>query len=771
MSFVYVPIGSILTIPGELDFENKKSTEWISAALYGGVLNIPVTRDSGEVPKVPGTLIIDDVSATQHVVWRNSETIIQSGVYKFKSNISGYYWSGYPADFDCNIMIGGVSTTLTFVNDKKTFYNYVEDIDLSSFDPGTATDEEKRFAIDLISGYEKRLSFMYLELYLTMPIDDPTNFTVSKSGTIDTLTWVSFEGDWGTPRKVLVAKSTDGIFGIPTGYKYLPGGYINWVDDTEGTVVTSGSFDTIDVETEGVEFDYKIWTFARGSDATVTSFFLSSVYYSSGITDSIIIDDPQIFNSDASTTLLEIDLTWTGNTDNNNVVVAFSTGDTFGTPTLSGYTDGDYINWTDDTEGVVLTGCTDTISYNHTGLIQETTYYYKIWSNILNSYSPGIINSATTINSIDDPVSFDVSYFSGNIILLTWTGNTDDNNILLASGTTLDDLPTTTPYNNYVVNQGIGTGAIVLLNGDISVESYNDDHSYETGAYTIYYKIWSKDGLYYSPGIVDSITVSGPPDPIGLGITGVTSEEINIGWTLNGYPVLFASGLTSDFGSIPIANLAVGDSIGPDGGTVLLDGIDIPTAVSYVDYNPNMDTPYTIYYKVWSKDGTSYSPGVVSGYTVEVSDPTNFLVELWDSNQILISWGLNDDSDDVLFVSGRTNDFGPLKGDVYVIGDTIGTNGQVLLDGYTSSAESYIDISKQSGPYTIYYKAWSKNESNYSSGVTGSYYIAAPIEVGGFRDGKFFGGYFTGTWFGGRWVDGYFLSGATWCSSSPKPRT
>ncbi len=90
----------------------------------------------------------------------------------------------------------------------------------------------------------------------------------------------------------------------------------------------------------------------------------------------------------------EIDLTWALNSTNDNVLLAWSPTSTFGTPANGTiYTAGQTIPG----GGTVLSYNTNT-SFNHTGLTENTTYYYKAWSKLsTNTYSPGVTANATTL--------------------------------------------------------------------------------------------------------------------------------------------------------------------------------------------------------------------------------------------------------------------------------------------------------------------------------------------------------------------------------------
>ncbi len=88
----------------------------------------------------------------------------------------------------------------------------------------------------------------------------------------------------------------------------------------------------------------------------------------------------------------QINLGWTKNAANNNVMVAVNTTNTFGTPS-GAYTVGQTI-----AGGGTIIYRADGSTHNHTGLNPSTTYYYKAWSyNGSNQYSTGVTTNASTL--------------------------------------------------------------------------------------------------------------------------------------------------------------------------------------------------------------------------------------------------------------------------------------------------------------------------------------------------------------------------------------
>ncbi len=104
------------------------------------------------------------------------------------------------------------------------------------------------------------------------------------------------------------------------------------------------------------------------------------------------IANPTAFTATAASST-QINLGWTRNATPDNVLLAWNTTNTFGTPSGS-YTAGNTITG----GGTVLLANSSATSYNHTGRDPNTTYYYKIWSQngAGPTYSTGVTANATT---------------------------------------------------------------------------------------------------------------------------------------------------------------------------------------------------------------------------------------------------------------------------------------------------------------------------------------------------------------------------------------
>lgn len=102
------------------------------------------------------------------------------------------------------------------------------------------------------------------------------------------------------------------------------------------------------------------------------------------------VADPSAFNAIPVSTS-QVDLSWTQNGNSNNVMVAWNSTYTFGTPSGT-YSAGDPVAG----GGTVLYNGPMT-SFSHSGLSSSTEYFYKAWSvDGSNIYSAGVVDSATT---------------------------------------------------------------------------------------------------------------------------------------------------------------------------------------------------------------------------------------------------------------------------------------------------------------------------------------------------------------------------------------
>lgn len=155
------------------------------------------------------------------------------------------------------------------------------------------------------------------------------------------------------------------------------------------------------------------FTFVFHSDVNTNSTgWVAAISCVSGI----VMNPPTFTASPVSTS--QINLDWTKNAANNNVMLAWSTTSTFGTP-VNGttYSPGNTIPG----GGTVLYSGSG-LSYNHTSLASNTTYYYKAFSyDDVHSYSTGVATNATTLCTIISSFPWNEGFENGGVIPTCWT--------------------------------------------------------------------------------------------------------------------------------------------------------------------------------------------------------------------------------------------------------------------------------------------------------------------------------------------------------------
>ncbi len=280
----------------------------------------------------------------------------------------------------------------------------------------------------------------------------------------------------------------------------------------QGTVLYKGTATSFSHSglTFNTNYNYKIWSFDCAKN------------YSTGLTANATtfnVSDPTNFIATAYGTS-QIDLSWTKNAANNEVIIttnftgSFSTPSN-GTPYLQGGTVGlDYVLY----KGPLT-------SKIHSALSSNTTYYYKIWSvNASNYYSNGLTASATT-GGIIDPDTFYATAVNASTIDLDWIANTSNDSIIITYNTVNNFA---TPQNGvaYPVGNQILLGQGTVLYRGNAVSSTNISHIGLNANTTYYYKVWSYNAAdyYSSPGILDSAKTDFPGISIFPNFTDFESQ-------------------------------------------------------------------------------------------------------------------------------------------------------------------------------------------------------------------------------------------------------
>lgn len=524
----------------------------------------------------------------------------------------------------------------------------------------------------------------------TTTISNPSTLTATAASTTQiNLTWNALPAGM----QVMVAYiSPSGSFANPAdGTSYTVGSQIA---SGQGTVIYKGSATGFNHTGLAINtpYYYKVWYYDCGLNYSSTG--------ATANTNTNGIDNPITFDV-INTSSCRDSIFWQKNASGDDVVVVFNYINSFATP-VNGFS---FIPTPGQT--IYFGGANYFI---HTPLYSGLKYYYKIYSRTAGTYnySSGILDSVTT-SVVPNTTNFAAVSGGPTQINLTWTKNSQNDNVIIAYNT-VNSFGTPSTGYTYVVNSQIAPSqGIVIYNGPLSL--FN--HSSLSLNTPYFYKVWSYDcGLNYSSGQTANATTSSVSAPQSFTATGVSASQIDLSWVKNlaGNDIMVAYNTTDTFAN-PVngqdyPNL---NQIVTGYGTVLYTG----PATSFNHTGLNMNTVY--YYKVWSKDGSkNYSSGIkANDTTLGVTNPIAFDATMASSSQINLTWTKNISNDNVMVVFNTVNDFAALtNGFNYVVNNQIATNqGTVIYKG-PAAAFNHTGLSAST---KYYYKAYSYNAAYYYS--------------------------------------------------------
>ncbi|MBK7173469.1 MAG: choice-of-anchor J domain-containing protein [Bacteroidales bacterium] len=199
---------------------------------------------------------------------------------------------------------------------------------------------------------------------------------------------------------------------------------------------------------------------------------------------------------------------------------------------------------------------------------------------------------------------------------------------------------------------------------------------------------------------------AGVVNPGGFAATVISSQQINLGFTLNpsSNNVAIVWNATGTFTAPVGAPPTVGDPFA--GGTLLSYGAVSP--VSHTGLTPA--TPY--YYKAFSYDGSTYSAGSTATATPSVAAPTALTATAVSAVQINLAYTLNAQANDVVIATAATSTFGtPVNGTALNVNDPISGGGTVIYVG-PLAAFNHTGLTASTA---YFYKVWSVDAFAYYS--------------------------------------------------------
>jgi hypothetical protein len=289
------------------------------------------------------------------------------------------------------------------------------------------------------------------------------------------------------------------------------------------------------------------------------------------------VSDPTNLNA-TTFSASQIDLTWVKNINNDDVMIAWNSTNTFGTPT-GNIPEGEPIPG----GGTVIYRGPEQL-YSHMGLNQATTYYYKAWSvNPLNVYSSGVTDNATTsyAEPTNHPTEFTATSNGPLHINVSWIDC--DAAHYLIKGSSVGYSSIHPPID------GVGQGdSLLVRNVNASVQAFQFSGLVPNTTY--YFKIFPYNGIgessnYKIDGDVPQTSATTGAAYLDLIITEVTHPK-DAGLANAKFVEIMNTGTTTiDFSSIPVY-LSKQSNGGATWGDIQLTGI-IGPGETYVIGNNN----------------------------------------------------------------------------------------------------------------------------------------------------------------------------------------
>lgn len=453
----------------------------------------------------------------------------------------------------------------------------------------------------------------------------------------------------------------------------------------------------------------------------------------------------------------QIDLSWVLNDNSDPIIIATNGTGTFGVPENREYIVGDKLPDAANSEIIYVGNGTN---FNHSGLTANTTYYYKAFSyDGSYQYSPGATaNAATSPPAV--PVLLTATSISGTQIDLSWTKNAASNNVMVAWNTT-NTFGTPVNTTNYAGGDPITGGGTVLYNGS----GTSANHTSLTPGTTYYYKAWSVDGVYYYSstgltanaattfsipytqdfnagtslpsgwtGLMTVMATHGTASSNGLTKNLWSSTPTTNGVSPNMGPVTAITTLSFDYRIVNYSGYpATGTALGASDNVIIQ--VSSNGGSSYSDlYTINQSTHVTsssfasksfslasyagqnVMVKILGTWGTGdyyIDFDNFSMINLAVFDPVSFTSTPVGETQINLAFTPNGNNNNVLIAWNNTGTFTPPSGAPPAIGDPFA--GGTLLSNGTTSPVNHTGLTAGT---VYYYKAFSYDGSDYSSGLT-----------------------------------------------------
>jgi hypothetical protein len=485
----------------------------------------------------------------------------------------------------------------------------------------------------------------------------------------------------------------------PSGFEISTGTGVGFVPTNP--IVLSQSGGTVSSTTIYVRFVPTAVT-AYSGNITHTSGTSNNPNVAVSGTGTAPTDPTSVSATPISTSQINIEYTPNGA---NNVLVAWNTTNTFGTPS------GSYLVGGTITGGGTVLSTGVTSQYNHTSLTGNTTYYYKVWTyDGFNFYSSGVAVNATTYKDLPSIQASNITFSSVTTTSMTtsWTNGDGTKRVVKINTSNTFTAPGdgTDPPANPVYG---GSGEQVIYNNNsntvnVSGLSSNTEYWYRVYEYNnsgTFTKYLTSTAIN-NPNSTTTLTASTPTKLVITSINGGSNVLVN--------PSTFSITVQAQNKSNVAQNvtlatdfvLSVATGTGSLGGTItgtIAAGTNTVTisGITYSTYESGVSVTAT------RTSGDNLASGTSSTFTVYPQPPSNQPTGLVFSNIAMTGYTLSYTAATgspsgylVLRTQGASYPTGvPALGTSYSIGSTIGDGTVAYIGSDVTFTESALTSGTQ----------------------------------------------------------------------------
>jgi|GEM_PF-5926595 len=255
-----------------------------------------------------------------------------------------------------------------------------------------------------------------------------------------------------------------------------------WCPENGTAWTSSGSIDVSGITGTTIQFAFHYTSSGTGAGSS-SSWRIDNINL-----QEVAVDDPQAFAASASSTS-QIDLTFTKNVADDDVVIVYNSADSFTTPTGTPPAVGQSF------AGGTLLYNGSTSPQTHTGLSPLETVYYMAYSFDGSNYSPGVSANATTQSTepTNHVTGISATANSSSSITVGWTDSDAAFYLVKGSASAYDDIVAPTDGvaesdATLVKNVSQGTGSADFTGLNASTTYYFKIYPYNGTDATINYK-------------------------------------------------------------------------------------------------------------------------------------------------------------------------------------------------------------------------------------------------------------------------------------------